>query len=63
MPTSSEGGYSFVRVNRALNGYTWQIQVAAADDSSDALREAKVRALAISTELREELTPEATASF
>ena len=61
MPTVTESGSSYIRINKVTSGFTWNVQIAAADETGDAIQDAKTRALAISRELENDLTNDQTA--
>lgn len=52
--TTAEGGSS-IRINKLKDGYTWNVHVVAAGSSLEELREAKEKALLLSSELQAEL--------
>ncbi len=56
MSTTETGG-NFVKVNRLKYGWTCNVSVTADDNTTEALQDAKVKALAIIRELNEDLNP------
>jgi len=56
MSTTEIGG-NFVKVNRLKGGWTCNVSVTADDNTTEALQDAKVKALAIIRELNQELNP------
>ncbi len=55
--STTETGANVVKVNRLKDGWTWNVSVTADDNTTEALQEAKVKALAIIRELNQELNP------
>ena len=56
MSTTEIGG-NFVKVNRLKDGWTCNVSVTADDNTTEALQDAKVKALAIIRELNGDLNP------
>jgi len=56
MSTTEIGG-NVVKVNRLKDGWTCNVSVTADDNTTEALQDAKVKALAIIRELNEDLNP------
>jgi hypothetical protein len=50
-------GGSFVKINKHLNGWTWNVHVAATGNTLDELLEAKEKALQVSDELDHKYYP------
>jgi hypothetical protein len=55
--STQESAATYVKVNRVKDGWTSNVQVAADDNSLEALAAAKQKALAIIRELHDELNP------
>jgi hypothetical protein len=56
MSTAEYSG-SYIRVNRLKDSWTWNVQVATTSNTPEGLQEAKLAALQVAYELREELQP------
>lgn len=52
-----ESAGSYVKINRTMSGWTWNIAVIANGESIEHLREAKEKAILLDAELREEFLP------
>ncbi len=55
--SATENGPNYVRINRLKEGWTYNVQVSADNNSTEALKAANARALMIIRELNDELTP------
>ena len=55
--STTESAATFVKINRLKDGWTYNVSVTADDNTTEALQDAKVKALAIIRELNEELNP------
>ena len=53
----TDGTRSFVRINKVVNGWTWNVQVTE-DTTVDELQELKAKALQLNDELFDELLPQ-----
>ncbi len=52
-----DGAGSYIKINRHISGWTWNISVATASNTLDDLQDAKEKALQLNEELRKELLP------
>ncbi len=55
--STTESAATFVKVNRLKDGWTYNVSVTADDNTTEALQDAKVKALAIIRELNKDLNP------
>lgn len=55
--STPESDFTFVRINRLTNTWTWNVSVVANDNTPQQLGEAKELALQIAGEIRDELLP------